>query len=362
MALKEYRQHLHTIPEIGFDLFETGEYICEVLRGTRAEVSRTAGTGVLAYFDFGKEYTVAFRADMDALNIEEEASRALRSCHPGRMHACGHDSHMAMALETAMRVNEMKDARANVLVVFQPSEETNGGGGVVVRENVLERYNVKEIYAIHVDPVLPKGMVAIRSGPMMAMAEEMTVTVRGKSVHVAKYRTGADSIEAMSRFLCGAYAAPKALEEGTRYLLRFGTLEAGTARNILAETAVLKGSVRGYSGETLRILKDRMAQAAKEADEACGTQTTIEYAPGYPPLINSDELYRKAKRVVKGFAELEEPSLLAEDFAFYTERVPGLMMFLGLGTGNPLHSKEFLVDDDALPTGVEAFLSLLADE
>ena len=361
-SAREFRRHLHTIPEIGFDVYETRAYILSVLKGTRAKLADAAGTGVLAYFDFGKDGTAAFRADMDALGIEEVPDRELRSSFPGRMHACGHDAHMAMLLAFALRVDAMESARCNVLLVFQPSEETNGGGGVLVGEGVLERYRVREAYAFHVDPTLPLGQVAAREGPMMAMAEEMVVTVRGRSVHVAKYRSGADPIEAASAILSAAYGVGRVLPPDTRYLLRFGLMRAGSVRNILAQEAVLEGSVRGYSEETLAAIKDELHRAAREADRSCGTSTSFSYGTGYPPVINDAALYRKAKACVPLFAELKEPSMLAEDFGFYTKKVPGLMMFLGLGTGAALHSPQFLVDDRALESGVNAFSALLKNE
>ena len=188
-----YRRDLHRIPELGFDLGQTAAYVERVLAGLSCEVTHPCDSCVCAYFDAGAEAasTTAIRADMDALPIEEATGASFASTHPGKMHACGHDAHMAMALAAAVYVDCVLrecpgELGSNVLFVFQPAEETTGGAKTVCESGVFERYHVDRIFGFHVWPDLPAGTVASCAGPMLARASETHVRIHGESIHIAK--------------------------------------------------------------------------------------------------------------------------------------------------------------------------------
>ena len=180
-----HRRALHRIPEIGFELKKTQDYVLSVLKATDGEIETVSPAGVLAYYDFGKAETLALRADMDALPINEKSGVEFASIHPGCMHACGHDAHMAMLLTAAEQLRYL-DPPTNILLVFQPAEESGCGASVMLGSGAFEKHNVKRIYACHVAPSVPSGVIASRPGALMAMTSELHITVKGKSAHIAQ--------------------------------------------------------------------------------------------------------------------------------------------------------------------------------
>ena len=204
--LTQYRRDLHRIPETDFDLPETLAYVRRVLEQYPCTLFSPCKSTLCAYFDAGKPHTAAFRADMDALPIAERSSCDYVSRHEGKMHACGHDGHMAMVLALAGRVSQMLDKLPrNVLLVFQPAEETTGGAKLVCESGVFEKYRCDRIFGWHLWPDLPAGTIASRPGPLLARSSEVTVTVTGKSSHVAKPHEGRDALFAASAFLYESY-------------------------------------------------------------------------------------------------------------------------------------------------------------
>ena len=203
--LTRYRRDLHRIPELDLDLPETTAYIRSVLANLPCEVFSPEGHAVCAYFDCGKPETVAFRSDMDALPICEAVDSDFKSTHPGKMHACGHDGHMAIALGLAEVVAGLKSKLTkNVLIVFQPAEETTGGARLICESGVFKEKNATAIYGFHLWPDLPMGVVASLPGPLLAQSNEITVDFTGKSTHIAKSEDGADALLAMARFVVEA--------------------------------------------------------------------------------------------------------------------------------------------------------------
>ena len=360
--LIERRRALHRIPELCFDLPLTREYVARALSATRAKVEPVAQSGLLAYFDFGRSETVLFRSDMDALPIEEQSGAAFRSGHPGRMHACGHDGHMAMLLALADHLNSLDgDALPrNVLLVFQPAEESGGGGGVIVRSGALEPYNIVRAFALHVDPMVPQGTLASRPGPFMARASEMNFVVHGRSAHVGRAGEGIDAVAAAADFLYHARLMEQALPPEVPRLLKFGRVQAGTAPNILAEEALLSGSVRAFDDAVFDSMCEGLRAIAEDCRREYGATFDLNFAESYPAVVNDEPLYRAARGALSDipFIEMEKPSMIAEDFSYYTRRFPAVMLYVGLGTGIPLHSDRFNFDERALITGVEAFIRL----
>ncbi len=359
--LTQYRRDLHRIPETGFDLPCTLQYVKKVLEQYPCTLISPCESSLCAFFDAGKEKTTAFRADMDALPILEHAQPEYVSQHTGKMHACGHDGHMAMVLALAKSVSEnISNLPRNILLVFQPAEETTGGARLVCESGIFEKYHCDRIIGWHLWPDLPKGVIASRPGPLLARASEITITILGKSSHVAKPQDGADALFAAAEFI--SLAAQRIEELGSpqeRRLLKFGKLESGQARNAISAQSTLLGTLRVYSEEMFQQCKIMMETLAKEIEEKTGCRFFIEFSAGYPPVCNHNELFYMIKEAIPDLQQLQEPLMIAEDFSFYQQYIPGVFLLLGIGNGIPLHSDIFDFDENVLLVGLETDKKLM---
>lgn len=354
----KYRRDLHQIPELDFDLPKTSAYVRSVLEKLPCEVFSPDGHAVCAWFDAGAHEAVAFRSDMDALPICEVSGVPFSSRHQGHMHACGHDGHMAMVLELAQYVASVKDRlKKNVLLVFQPAEETTGGAQFICQSGVFAQKNVKAIYGFHLWPDLPLGQPVTRPGPLLAASCEVTVDIEGKSTHIAKSEDGADALLAASRFVVGAEKILDDLHaaEGPWCTLKFGLLQAGTVRNAIAAHAHLEGSLRVFSESAFKMGRDRLNALGEQIDKDLGVKVHVDAPEGYPPVVNDEKLFEDAKKRLPSLEMLPKPLLIAEDFAYYQRTLPGLFILLGTGTGIPLHSDRFNFDEKVLEKGVEIY-------
>lgn len=367
--LTRYRRDLHRIPELDDDLPRTIAYVRSVLSGLSCDVLEPCKGAVCAFFDLGRAETVAIRADMDALPIDEASGAAFSSEHPGRMHACGHDGHMAMALAAATWVDrvargaggagEAEQLPRNVLFVFQPAEETTGGAKRVCESGVFERYHVTRIFGMHLWPDLPAGSLASRPGPLLARSSETTITFHGVSSHIAKWRDGRDALGAAARFVVGSKWLSRKLEQDEPFLLRFGHMTAGTVRNAVAGQARVEGSLRVFSDDMFARAQDEVHALAQTAADEEGCTFDLHFSEGYPPVVNDGTLFGEAAQALPELERVPEPLLIAEDFAFYQRYLPGVFFLLGTGTGIPLHADTFNFDERVLLRGVRAYQQLL---
>jgi amidohydrolase len=362
----EYRRALHRIPELDRELPQTRAYVEAELRKLRCEVFSPAEGAVCAYFDAGKSGAAAFRADMDALPVTEETGLPFSSEHAGKMHACGHDGHTAMLLALAEYVDgHIAELPHSVLLVFQPAEETTGGAKPICDSGVFKKYGVLRIFGFHIWPGLPAGRVFTRSGAMMAKSSEITVRITGRSVHISKYKDGADALAAGAEFLRRVYDMEKTeLPEDEPRLLRFGKMDSGTVRNALSDSAELAGSMRAFSFETFHYMKRRCSEIAEDVGRDTGCSVAVSLSEGYPPVINDKRLYISTMMFLGASgaetpAMLETPVMAAEDFAWYQQSLPGLFFFLGAGDCGELHSPTFSFDDAILKKGVGFYEKLL---
>lgn len=351
-----YRRDLHQIPETDFDLPKTLAYVRKVLEQYPCTITSPCKSTLCAYFDAGKPKTTAFRADMDALPITERSHPDYSSQHQGKMHACGHDGHMAMVLALAKSVSEqLHKLPRNILLVFQPAEETTGGARLVCESGVFEQYHCDRIIGWHLWPDLPTGVIASRPGPLLARSSEVTVTIEGKSSHIAKAVDGADALYSAAKFVCEAYRRLECLGDAEeRRLLKFGKLESGSARNAISAKSQLLGSLRVYSQSMFDAATDMMRQLATEIEQETGCRFTLHFSDGYPPVINDADLFALAQKALPQLQLLEEPLMIAEDFSFYQQHLPGLFLLLGTGSNIPLHADVFDFDESVLLTGLRA--------
>ncbi len=311
-------------------------------------------SALCAWFDFGCRQAIAFRADMDALPITEQTGAGYASLHPGRMHACGHDGHMAIALELARRLDRRKQLNRNVLIVFQPAEEASGGAKELCDTGIFSEYRVEAIFGLHLWPGLEKGTIFSRKGEMMSRSCEVDVDFLGRSAHIGRSWEGIDSMEAAMVFLQRAYALERSLPDSIYRLLKFGHLESGTVRNAIAAHTRLEGGLRAFQDEVFFGLRDRLLEIGKEVEAQFGCTVRIHTTNGYPAILNPGDLHDSVLSIAP-FAHLEEPSMTTEDFSWYQRTIPGMFFFLGLGDCPALHSGNFDFDEAVLEKGADFF-------
>ena len=357
MQIIEDRRALHRIPEIESNLPKTMAYLKNALSGLKCKLFSPIENSICAYFDFGKADTLAFRADCDALQVTEVNDLPYCSTHPGYMHACGHDGHMAMLLELARRLDKKTDLPHNALLIFQPAEENVDGAKYICRAGVLEQYNVKAIFGLHLWPGLEAGKVFTRKNELMARSCEVDIQVIGKSAHIGKASEGIDALDAGMRVYSRIRAMEQALPKNIYRLLNFGHFVSGTVRNAISSKTVLEGTLRTYQPEIHTHLHDGIHEIAKQVQKELGCEITVNIATGTPAVINPPELVDKVSAIAS-LNMLAEPSLTAEDFSEYQQRVVGLFAFLGLGDTPALHSANFNFDENILLKGADYFEEL----
>ena len=354
------RRTLHRIPELDRDLPKTMEYLENSLKGLKCKVFSPMQGALCAYFDFGAEKTIAFRSDADALPITEQSERDYVSCHPGKMHACGHDGHMAIALELARRLNGKKSLNRNVLIVFQPAEETTGGAKDLCDTGIFLYYNVEAIFGLHLWPGVESGAIYSRRGEMMSRSCEVKVNITGKSAHIAKAYEGIDAMAAAVEFYQKARALEQSLPENVFRILNFGKFQSGTVRNALSAHTHMEGSLRAFQDDVFFSLADGLTAIGREMEDKYGCTVKVHFSDGYPAVMNPEELFDRVAKTVS-FMELTEPCMTAEDFSWYQRSVPGMFFFLGLGDTPALHADTFDFEESLLLKGADFFEKLAED-
>lgn len=357
MQIIQDRRMLHRIPELGMQLPETAAYIKNVLKGLKCLVFSPIESAVCAWFDFGAETALAFRADMDALPITEKNDVEFASRNPGKMHACGHDGHMAILLELARRMDKKETNPSNILLVFQPAEETIGGAREICETGIFKEYHVEAVFGLHLWPGLPEGTVYSRKQELMARASEVNVDIYGKSAHIARSWEGVDAIAAGTEFYCRAMKLVDDLPSHVFRLLKFGKFESGVVRNALSAHTHMEGSLRAFQDEIFDGMKNGLYAIGRELEEKFGCKVKIDINSGYPAVMNPCDLYDRVKGSVD-FLELEAPAMTAEDFAFYQRCLPGMFFFLGTGSSPALHTANFDFDETILEKGADFFEKL----
>lgn len=357
--LKEWRTSLHQIPELGLDLPETQRYLYEQLQDLDCQITKPIEYGLAAFFDAGREKTIAFRTDMDALPVREQTGLPFASKNEGRMHACGHDGHMSAMLLMARRVQEIyKDLDCNILLIFQPGEETPGGAAPILKTGLFETYNVAAVFGMHLWPLLEKGALATRKGPLMASATEVDIIIHGKAVHSARKQEGIDAVRIGMDYLQRAYAMEEALPKEVYRLLQFGKMEGGRVRNVVAGECVIQGTLRAFEDEYVQALRNGLEQIAADLEAETGAKIEIIYSDAYPAVINDEALTERVHAMRPDLELLKDPVMIAEDFACYQRKVPGIFFFLGTGTGIELHDSHFTFDEEILLEAADLFEQL----
>ena len=321
MKIIEDRRALHRIPELDNDLPQTMAYLEQALAGLNCRVFSPMQSALCAWFDFGQETAIAFRSDADALPILEKTGAAFASCHPGKMHACGHDGHMAMVLELGRRIHTKQALPHNILLLFQPAEETTGGARRLCETEVLERLHVKAVFALHLWPGLSAGMIAGLPGAMMARSAEVTFTAEGRCAHFCSAASGRDALAACVEFYSRAAALP--LPQAPQSLLGFGRMEAGSVRNAVAGSARLEGSLRALDDAAFCSIQEALETISRHVAQTSGCAAAVHFSEGYPAVVNPPDLLRRASALFP-IEALTAPTMASDDFSYYQRRLPGV--------------------------------------
>ncbi len=364
--LYEIRKDLHRIPELAFRERKTTEYILAKLREMEGlKIHTFPFTGLLAEYTQGEGDYLLFRADMDGLPLEEKTECDFRSEHPGFMHACGHDIHVTTLIGLIEYVIS-KGLKRNILFLFQPAEEGLGGAERVLSTGILDRFNIREAYALHVDPAYPSNTIASREGVLMGIPQEFDVIFRGKSAHAAHPQEGRDALAAACSFSSLLYQSiGKLLSPIESSLCHIGKIGGGNARNIIAENCSVEGTLRALSRENMNKIKEQTVEVANIAAALYGAEPEVKFLNTCDPVVNSENLFEKLQKTIVPGIRLErcEPSLGGEDFGFFTTRYEGLLFWVGGNTpGIDLHSPYFLPDEKAIDTGLKTFIALLESD
>jgi amidohydrolase len=371
--LVDIRRTIHRHPELGFEEVETSKFIFEWLQKFGLDVNRgMAKTGVVALLKGRKPgRTVAIRADMDALPMDEANRVPYASEIKGKMHACGHDAHVTILLGVAKFLSSIPDqVKGNIKWIFQPAEEGGGGGRIMVEEGVLENPKVDAIFGAHVFPFLSVGKVGIYEREGLAAADRFTIKIIGKGGHAASPHVSKDPILAAGHLITQIHSIVSRnvnpLESG---VITIGKVSGGTASNIIPDEVELIGTVRSLTPQVREELKSRIEQVTQGIARSFSIDCRFDFEYGYPVLINNPEMSKLvglacSKGIGKENVEVVKPSMGGEDFAYYLEKVPGSFFRLGCrneakGLIHPYHSSLFDIDEEVLPFGVEMFIRII---
>ncbi|ACB24318.1 amidohydrolase [Methylobacterium sp. PvP062] len=368
--LTALRRDLHAHPELGFEEVRTAGIVADLLEKFGCEVHRgVGGTGVVGLLkgrtDNGKR--IGLRADMDALPIEEETNLPYRSTYAGKMHACGHDGHTTMLVGAARYLAETRDFDGTAVFVFQPAEEGRGGARAMLKDGLFERFPCDEIYGLHNQPGGGHGMIKLRPGPIMAAADFFDIHIRGKGIHAAQPHRGVDPIIIATGLAQALQSIVSRNADPLKSIvLSITRIEAGSAYNVIPETAHLAGTIRTFDKEIRALAGTRMRELAAGFGAAYGAEVTVDLQDVFSVLENAPEQAAAATEVATellGADKVESnvvPKMGSEDFADMTMAVPGAYVWLGANPGPGLHNAGYNFDDSIIPIG-SAFLARMVE-
>jgi hippurate hydrolase len=367
-----WRRHLHAHPEVGFEEHATSDFLAGQLASFGLEVTRgIGGTGLVATLKRGTgRRAIGLRADMDALAIQETARRPHASVHPGRMHACGHDGHMALLLGAAHLLARDPGLDGTVHFVFQPAEEHGRGARAMIADGLFKRFPMDEIYGIHSMPGIPAGRFETRPGGMMASEDNFVIRIQGRGAHAARPHMSIDPIVIGAEIVLALQTVVARNIDPTAQAVVSVTefITTGT-RNVIPGSVVIKGDTRSYAPAVQTLIQERMGALVAGICSAHGAGHEFEYTFEFEPTLNSPECVAKAVRAARTVAGAENvsgdcpPVLASEDFGAFLLVIPGNYMFLGSGLpgepgGVPLHSPEFDFNDNLLLLGARYFATI----
>jgi amidohydrolase len=367
-----WRRDLHENPELLFDVHRTAGVVADKLKafGCDEVVTGIGRTGVVAVIK-GKRgasgKVVGIRADMDALPIEEDTGLPYKSKVPGKMHACGHDGHTAMLLGAAKYLTETRNFDGTAIMIFQPAEEGGGGGDVMVKDGLMERFGVQEVYGLHNMPGIPVGKFAIRPGPLMAAADRFDIVIEGKGGHAARPHECVDTLLVACQVVNALQSiASRNVDPLESVVVSVCALAAGEAYNVIPQTARLKGTTRTLTEAVRDLAETRIRAIAEATCAAYGAKASVDYRRGYPVTVNhpeqTDFIAKVAAEVGAGERAVDTtivPLMGSEDFSYMLESRPGAYIFMGNGDTASVHHPKYNFNDEAIPYGVSLWAKVI---
>ncbi len=369
--LAAWRHEIHAHPETAFEERRTAEFVAARLQEFGIAVHRgLAGTGVVGTLTGARPggRAIALRADMDALHIHERNGHDYVSQNPGKMHACGHDGHTTMLLGAARYLAETRNFAGTVHFIFQPAEENEGGGRVMVEQGLFEKFPVEAVFGMHNWPGMPAGRFALRAGPMMASFDIFEITVTGKGTHAALPHLGIDPVVAAAQLVLGLQTiASRNTPPLESTVVSVTQIHGGDTWNVIPDAVVLRGTTRSFKPELQDAMEAAIRRIAEGVAGAMGASAAVRYERRYPPTVNSPaeaEIAAATAAEVAGEANVDRaitPTMGSEDFAFMLQARPGAYLFIGNGPGNGagLHNPHYDFNDDILPIGASYWARLV---
>ena len=371
--IQAWRRDIHQHPELLYDVHRTAAFVAERLRefGCDEVATGLGRTGVVGVIKGRKPAgnsdikVIGLRADMDALPMQELNQFTHRSTHDGKMHACGHDGHTTMLLGAARYLAETRNFSGDAIVIFQPAEEGGAGAAAMIKDGLMDRFAIDQVYGMHNGPGIPIGSFAIRSGPVMAATDAIDIKIEGLGGHAARPHKCIDSVLVGSQLITALQSiVSRTVDPLDSAVISMCEFHAGNARNVIPHTAELRGTVRTLTPEVRELIEKRVHEVVAGVAQITGAKIDLVYERGYPVTVNhasqTDVATQVAKQVAGEANVLDMPPLMgAEDFAYMLESRPGAFIFCGNGDSAGLHHPAYNFNDEAIVYGTSYWIKLV---
>jgi amidohydrolase len=368
-----WRRDLHAHPELLYDVHRTAASVADKLKsfGCDEVVTGIGRTGVVGIIHGSKgpktaRRVIGLRADMDALPIEEATQVPYKSTVPGKMHACGHDGHTAMLLGAARYLAETRNFAGTAVVIFQPAEEGGAGGKAMVQDGMMDRFRIEEVYGMHNYPGLPVGQFALRSGPLMASADRLTIQIEGHGGHAARPHLTIDSVLVGAQIINQIQSiVARNVDPLQSAVISICMFQAGSTDNVIPQTAFLRGTARSLNPQVRDVLETRLREVVEGTARLYGAKVAFTYKRDYPVTRNHERQTAFASSVAAEVVGSERvdtntpPVMGAEDFSFMLEARPGAFIFVGNGDSAGLHHPAYDFNDEVIPIGTSYWVKLV---
>jgi len=371
--IQAWRRDIHEHPELLYDVHRTAAFVADRLRefGCDEVATGLGRTGVVGVIKgrkpagAGDIKVIGLRADMDALPIEEATKLPYASKTPGKMHACGHDGHTAMLLGAARYLAETRNFAGDAVVIFQPAEEGGAGAAAMIKDGLMDRFAIDQVYGMHNGPRMPIGSFAIKSGPVMAATDSIDIRIEGLGGHAARPHKCIDSVLVGAQLVTALQSiVSRTVDPLESAVVSMCEFHAGNARNVIPQTAELKGTVRTLTAEVREMVEKRVREVVAGVAQMTGAKIELVYDRGYPVAVNhalQTDVARRVAEEIAGDANVHEiaPQMGAEDFAYMLEARPGAFIFCGNGNSAGLHHPAYNFNDDAIVFGTSYWVKLV---
>jgi hippurate hydrolase len=366
-----WRRDIHAHPELQFDVHRTAGIVADKLKAFGCDevvtgIGRTGVVGVIRGRAHGSGKVIGLRADMDALPLTEITGLPHASTVPGKMHACGHDGHTAMLLGAAKYLAETRNFDGTAIVIFQPAEEGEKGGEAMVKDGLMERFGIQEVYGMHNAPGLPVGQFALRPGPLLAAVDNFTITIEGKGGHAARPHQAVDTILVSAQIVIAIQSiVARNIDPLKNAVITIGAFNGGTVGNVIPQTAELRGTVRTHDGAVRDFIERQLQHVAATVAAAHGAKATVIHERVVPVTVNDPAhtpFAADAAALVVGPDAVNRdtvPIMGGEDFSYMLEARPGAFIFIGQGDTAPVHHPAYDFNDEIIPIGMSYWAKLV---